>query len=162
MASDVRVNKGRDSCQVVLTGDIVRRIDARTLETCVSVVAACADQSHPGGQPFAFNDRCISTLAEHLVKDACAPRGFGLAPGVTVTCGHDKLQVTFSGEVARKIDAAVLEGCAKALVACAEANHPLEERFSIDEKCLTTLMEHNVRAHCISQGFGLTSGKRAA
>ena len=160
MASTVAVQGGRDAFRVTVSGDVAGRLNARTLQQCLNVVMACAERNHPAAHAFGINAACIGTLAEQIVKEGCAAEGFGLAAsGVTVAVAHDKIEVNFHGAAARRLNPAVVEGCAKALVECADQHHPAHEAFAINEKCVSTLLAHANQAHCISQGFGLVPAK---
>lgn len=162
MASAVAVQEGRDAFRVTVSGDVAGRLNTRTLEQCLNVVMACAERNHPAARPFDINAACIGTLAEQIVKEGCAAEGFGLAArGVTVAMAHDKIEINFRGPLARRLNPALLESCAKALVECADQHHPVGEQFTLNEKCVTTLLGHANQARCISQGFGLVAAKGA-
>lgn len=158
MASAAKVlsHKG-GGYEIQLTGDVCARIEPAVLQSCASAALACVEKNHLNQDTFAFTGECVSTLSQHIVKSDCVSQGFGLSPSVRVNAGQSSVSIHLSGEVSRHIDAHALEACVSAIAACADKNHPLDEKFSLNDRCLATLQKHDAETQCISKAFGLKS-----
>jgi len=157
-AANVVTHRG-GGYEIQLTGDICQRVEPAILQGCANAIVACVEKNHLKEGKFAFTGECLSTITEHIAKTDCVNQGFGLNPAVSITSDPKALSIHLSGEIASRIAAKVLEACVNAIAECVDNNHPLDKRFSLNDKCLATLAKHDTDTKCVSKAFGLMNAK---
>ncbi len=166
----VKVNRGGDGVRFVLEGPLAPRVDISLLAACANEALACAARNKCLERGLALTQPCFDTLVGHNALRDCASEGFGVARKHEQPLGGvipTDLRLTFvpsegrepalelRGDLADRIDHALLADCANTLLACADRNECLSQGLRVQASCLEAFNGHERDVQCLTRGLGL-------